>query len=246
MPSGITSPIPMLEWFIADADYNAIISNPTADIERPAVIAYNGTVIDNVAVNIRGANSQTSPKPNWKFELPHNYTVDFAGLVEPVDEFAMQADWSDKSHGRPLLSWDAYQRAGVVQRPQLFPMRTQRNAQFQGLYTYVDLFDGTWRDREGYGDQTVLQVRDGRLRRDPARSTCGSRRRTRRRRLHAAAALPQRHRPDGQRSAQLPARQPRHPRGDQHAGRDRRSSTTRTSRRRTSTSRRIPPPVAGR
>jgi hypothetical protein len=159
VPSGISSPIRMLEWFITDADYNTITGNPTADIERKAVIAYNGTVVDNVTVNIRGAISQTSPKPNWKFELPHNYEIDF-GLVEPVDEFAMQGDWSDKSHGRPLLSWEAYKRAGVV-NTQVFPMRTQRNSQFQGLYTYIDLFDGTWRDREGYSSKQFFKASTG-------------------------------------------------------------------------------------
>lgn len=159
VPSGVSSPVPMLEWFIADADYNTITASPQADIERKAVIAYNGTVVDNVTVNIRGANSQDAPKPNWKFELPHNYDIDF-GLVEPVDEFAMQGDWSDKSHGRPLLSWDAYQRAGVV-NTQVFPMRTQKNGQFLGLYTYVDLFDGTWRDREGYSSQQFFKAETG-------------------------------------------------------------------------------------
>ena len=159
VPSGVSSPIPMLEWFISDSDYNAITSDPTADIERKAAIAYNGTVVDNVAVNIRGAASQTTPKPNWKFELPHNYDVDL-GLVEPVDEFAMQGDWSDRSQGRPLLGWDAYKRAGVV-NTQVFPMRTQRNAQFMGLYTYIDLFDGTWRDREGYDDQQFFKASTG-------------------------------------------------------------------------------------
>jgi hypothetical protein len=163
VPSGISSPIRMLEWFIADADYNTITGNPTADIIRKAAIAYNGTVIDNVSVNIRGANSQTAPKPNWKFELPHNYTINF-GQAGPVDEFGMQGDWSDKSHGRPALSWDAYKRAGVMSATseQLFPMRTQRNAQFQGFYTYLDLFDGTWRSREGYsGDTQFFKAENG-------------------------------------------------------------------------------------
>lgn len=148
--SGITSAIPVLEWFIADADYNAITSNPTADIERPAVIGYNRTVIDNVTVNIRGRSSQTSLKPNWQFVMPQGHDLAMPGvLVEPVDEFAMQADFSDKSHGRPLLSWEAYRMAGVI-NTQVFPMRTQKNGQFLGQYAYVDLFDGTWREREGY------------------------------------------------------------------------------------------------
>jgi hypothetical protein len=72
----------------------------------------------------------------------------------------MQADWSDHSHGRPLLSWNAYRTAGVV-NTQVFPVRTQRNAAFQGLYTYVDLFDGTWRDREGYSSDQFYKASTG-------------------------------------------------------------------------------------
>ena len=36
VPHGITSPIPVLEWFIADADYNHDGEQPRADITRPA------------------------------------------------------------------------------------------------------------------------------------------------------------------------------------------------------------------
>ena len=102
--SGITSAIPVFEWFIADADYNVIVANPTAEIDKKAVLAYNGTVYDNVQVNIRGEVTQTAPKPSWKFEMAHGHDLDMPGvLVEPVDEFAMQADFSDHSHGRALL-----------------------------------------------------------------------------------------------------------------------------------------------
>lgn len=148
--AGLSSAIPVFEWFIADADYTAITANPTADIERSAVLAYNGTVIDNVTVNIRGASSQTAPKPSWQFVMPSGHDLDMPGiLVEPVDEFAMQADFSDKSHGRSVLSWEAYRIADVA-NAQTFPVRTQKNGQFLGEYLYLDLFDGTWREREGY------------------------------------------------------------------------------------------------
>ena len=159
--SGVASAIPVLEWFIADTDYNDIINDPTAEIDRRAVLAYAGTVYDNVLVNIRGAGSQTSPKPSWKFEMAQNHDLDMPGLlVEPVDEFAMQADFGDHSHGRSLLAWDSYGLAGAI-NTQIFPVRTQRNAQFQGLYNYLDLFDGTWRDREGYADAQFYKASHG-------------------------------------------------------------------------------------
>ncbi|NHC25552.1 hypothetical protein G6553_20530, partial [Nocardioides sp. IC4_145] len=155
---GVASAVPVFRWFIADADYSAITGNPTADIVRPAVIAYGDTVYDNVSANIRGQGSETSPKPNWKFEMPQNHDFDMPGLlVEPVNEFAMQADWSDVAHGRSLLGFDAFQRAGVV-NTQVFPMRVHRNAGFQGVYNYLDLYDGTWRDREGYADDQFFKA----------------------------------------------------------------------------------------
>ena len=154
----VTSAIPIFRWFIADADYNAITGNPTADIIRTAVLAYGGTVYDNVLVNIRGQGSESTPKPNWKFEMAKNHDLDMPGLlVEPVDEFAMQADYSDVAHGRSMLSFDAFQRAGVV-NTQVFPVRTQRNGAFQGIYNYLDLYDGTWREREGYDDNQFFKA----------------------------------------------------------------------------------------
>jgi hypothetical protein len=121
------------------------------------VLAFDGQVIDNVNVNIKGHASQLDPKVSWKFELPQNHDLAMPGLlVDPVDEFDMQADWSDKSHGRSILSWDAYQRAGVINH-QMFPIRTQRNSAFQGLYNLQEVHDGTWRDREGYGDSQYFE-----------------------------------------------------------------------------------------
>ena len=177
VPHGITSAIPVLEWFIAPADYTTMVNNPDRRTSPgPAAIAYGGLVIDNAEVEIKGHASQRDPKVSWKFHLPQGHDLDMGGLlVEPVDEFDMQADWSDKSHGRAIISWDAYQRAGIANH-QMFPIRTQRNGAFQGLYNFNEVFDGTWRDREGYDDTTS----SSRPRPAPSargRSTCSSARR---------------------------------------------------------------------
>ncbi len=105
--NGITSAIPVLEWFIADTDYNEIYNSPTADITGPAVLAYNGQVFDNIHVGIRGESTQTLAKKSWKIEMPRDHDIQISGAIEPVDEFAMNADFSDGSHGRPLLAWDS-------------------------------------------------------------------------------------------------------------------------------------------
>ena len=158
VPHGITSPIPVLEWFIADSDYNFMVANPLDEIVRMGAIAYNGQVIDNVEVNIKGHASRQNPKVSWKFHTPQGYDLVMPGLlVDPVDEFDMQADWADKAHGRAILSWEAYQRAGIVNH-QMFPIRTQRNGAFQGEYSLQDTYDGTWREREGYDDKQFFEA----------------------------------------------------------------------------------------
>ena len=158
VPHAITSTIPVLEWFISNADYTLMVNNPEEDITRTAAIAYDGVVVDNVEVNIKGHASQRDAKVSWKFHMPQGHDFDMGGLlIEPVDEFDMQADWSDKSHGRGIISWDAYQRAGIANH-QMFPIRTQRNGAFQGLYNFNEVFDGTWREREGYEDHQFFEA----------------------------------------------------------------------------------------
>jgi PKD repeat protein len=156
--SGVSSSIPVLDWFIPDSDYNFFVNNPKSTETRPCVLAYNGVVYDNASVNIRGEISRTAPKLGWTFDLPHNHDLDMPGvLIEPVDTFAMEANWSDHSHGRQILAYNAYGEAGVVHN-EAFPIRTQRNGAFQGLYLYLDKFDGTWRDREGYSNDQFFKA----------------------------------------------------------------------------------------
>ena len=158
VPSAISSPIPQWEWFIAPADYSQMVANPTQDILRYGAIAYAGVVYDNVSMEIKGHASQNDPKVSWKFKTPSGYDFDMGGLfAEPVDEIDMQADWSDRSHGRAVVAWDAYQRAGFEDHT-MFPVRTQRNGAFQGLYNLQETYDGTWRDREGYDDNQFFEA----------------------------------------------------------------------------------------
>ena len=158
VPHGLTSPIPVFEWFIAPSDYTTLVNNPTVELVRVGAIAYNGQVIDNVEMEIKGHASQNAPKVSWKFHTPPGYDIDMPGLlVEPVDEIDMQADWSDRSHGRAILSWDAYARAGFPDHT-MFTVRTQRNGAFQGVYNLQETYDGTWREREGYDDKQFFEA----------------------------------------------------------------------------------------
>jgi PKD repeat protein len=160
--SGVTSAIPVLEWFIPDADYDDMVDHPQdKTIVKQSVLAYGGTVYDNGTVTIRGnAPSRDNPKQSFTFDLPHGHDLAMPGvLIDPVDTFAMESNWNDHSHARQILSYNSYSRAKVLNE-ETFPIRTQRNAKFQGLYLWVDKFDGTWRDREGYSDKGFYKAED--------------------------------------------------------------------------------------
>ena len=178
--------------------------------------------------------------------MPRDHDIRCTGLVEPVDEFAMQAECSDGSHGRRQALLGRLPAAGMIDT-QMFPVRTQRNATFQGLYTYLDLFDGTWRDREGYGDDQFFKADmnsfdstgplvEHRFEKKNPDDADFSRFQS----FLDGIAL------TGTAQPQLPAGQRQHPADDQLRDGDCRSSTTSTRRRRTSTWIRMPSPVGGR
>ena len=166
------------EWFIADADYNAITGNPTADIVRPARhrLQRHGLSTTSTSTSA-GTARRATPKPNWKFEMPQNHDLDMPGLlVEPVDEFAMQADWSEVAHGRSHALVGRLPAGRCRQHPDVpGPHAAQRRV--PGHLHYLDLFDGTWREREGYDDNQFFKAENSAFDSSAHSPTSASRRR---------------------------------------------------------------------
>lgn len=154
---GVTSAVPVVRLFLPEDDYRLITTNLTVDVRRKATLAFGDTVVDGVTVKLRGNASRTARKPNWKVDLPKNHPITPPGTNLEVDEFALQADWGDDSHGRATLAWSVYAIAGLP-TVRTFPVRVQRNGAFQGLYTFSELPDGQWREDHGYDDQPFYEA----------------------------------------------------------------------------------------
>jgi len=149
LSSPITTDLPIVEWWIDPADFQAALDHYLTDDLEPAVLAYDGTVWDNVRVRVRGSTSREFPKKSWKFELPQGHDFVAPGLIpNSVDEFNLQASYSDKSHLRETLAFDTFEAAGVAS-PLAFPVRLQQNGAFFGLYTWLEHPDSDWADRVG-------------------------------------------------------------------------------------------------
>lgn len=158
-PAVVTN-LPVVEWFMEDAVYNDLLANHRYDnVSGKAVLAYDGTVYDNVAMRIRGNTSRTRPKVSWKVEMPAGHDFEMgAKLPYPLDEFAIQADVEPLAD----VSWNTVGAAGA-RRLAILPVRTQRNGQFWSVGKVMETEDGTWRDAQGVSKWSIYKGDGGSL-----------------------------------------------------------------------------------
>jgi chitodextrinase len=156
----VSTNLPVLEWFMEDATYNDLLANHRYDnVTGQAVIAYDGTVYDNVAMRIRGNTTRSRPKVAWKVEMPSGHDFDMgAKLPYQLDEFAIMGE------AEPLadVSWNTVGAAGA-RRLAILPVRTQRNGQFWSVGKVMELEDGTWRDAQGVSKWSIYKGDGGSL-----------------------------------------------------------------------------------
>jgi len=156
----VSTNLPVIEWFMEDAVYNDLLANHRYDnVTGPAVLAYDGTVYDNVAMRIRGNTSRSRPKVSWKVEMASGHDFDMgAKLPYQLDEFAIMGD------AEPLadVSWNTVGAAGA-RRLAILPVRTQRNGQFWSVGKVMELEDGTWRDDQGVSKWSIYKGDGGSL-----------------------------------------------------------------------------------
>ena len=151
------TPLPRLKWFVED-DYYSQIYNDSGlfgDDGYPTVIAFDGEVFDGAKIRVRGNQSRLNNKKKWKVVLPAGYETDLGGvLANPVNEFALNSSFTDKSFVREILTSELQKLGGGIGQ-QVFPLRLEKNNQFYGLYLYQEQPDGRWREKFGFSDATV-------------------------------------------------------------------------------------------
>lgn len=149
--------LPRLQWYMADEDFEDLRENRklVGDTGFPAVFAYNGEIIDNALIRIKGQESRGRSKNKYKVTLPDGYEWDMQGLIrDSVNEFGLHSMLTDKSYSRELLTYDLQLVAGGMSQ-QVLPLRLELNNEFYGLYLYHEQPDGRWRKSFGYNDDTV-------------------------------------------------------------------------------------------
>ena len=157
-PSASKTALPRLQWFLPDDVWEQALAATRlqGNDGTPAVMAFGGTVIDNVTIRIKGHQARNKDKKKWKVMLPAGHTWNADGLLRhPVDQFDLLPASTDKSFSREILVSDMQQLSGGLWQ-QVFPLRLERNNEFFGLYMYGESPEGDWRDLNGFSDQTYV------------------------------------------------------------------------------------------
>lgn len=148
---GVTSNLPILQWFISDTDYNDMITNHLHDnMYFNCVIVYKNQVFDNAKVRIKGEYSRSFPKNGLKFNLPKGHTINIPDYTpRPVSEFHMNAEWLDDSKALSKTAWDIAAESGI-DVPAVFGTRLQKNGQYYGYFLFLEKYEKEYRDAKGY------------------------------------------------------------------------------------------------
>jgi hypothetical protein len=157
----VDSDLPVFEIFMPDDEYETMFDDLTlhGDDGYPMVFAYEGKIVDNARIRVKGQTSRTFPKKKFKIILPPGYDLEDDDLLEDdVDEWAMHSGWADKSFIREVLSSEFMTAANARGTQQAFPVRFERNGELLGLYTYLEQPDGSYRDRYELDDSEVYEV----------------------------------------------------------------------------------------
>jgi hypothetical protein len=134
------SSLPRMQWFVEDDYYSQIFNDPGlyGDNGYPTVLAFDGEVFDGAKIRMRGNQSRLNPKKKWKVVLPAGYETTLGGLLaNPVNEFALNSSFTDKSFVREILTSELQKLGGGIAQ-QVFPLRLEKNNEFFGLYLYQE------------------------------------------------------------------------------------------------------------
>lgn len=130
----IATQLQVFHWFIEDPK--------AAETDRGArsVCYFNGELYDNLFTRIRGGTARSWPKRSFKVEFPEDHHFRFDPDLPRVDEFNLNATYTDKSYARAILTSELHQDSGTP-APVTFPLRVHQNGEFYSVALFVEQCD---------------------------------------------------------------------------------------------------------
>jgi hypothetical protein len=145
----VNSQLPIIEWFVEN------VGASETDSGTRGSVYFLGEFYDNIVIHRRGGSTAGQPKTNFKFNFNHGYKFLFDPNLPRVNEFNLNSTYSDKAYLRQNLAFEAYDWCGCPGSIS-FPVRTQRNGQFHGVYVFIEEPEEELLEREGFDPDGAL------------------------------------------------------------------------------------------
>lgn len=162
----VDNTLPVFKFWVDEAAFEELVTTDLVftDTQLPVVVALGNQVVDNARLKIRGGDFSRAnyAKKSLKFELPSGQGFDVGDEGSYIiDEFGVQADFGDWAQVTPDISWDVF-NAETDSFTTSFFMHVQLNNQFHGIFRFQELYDGAWRDANGFnGDDELYKAGGG-------------------------------------------------------------------------------------
>ena len=154
---GESSNLPIIQWFMSDADYNDMRDNHRDGTYYSTVVVYGDDVHDNTRVKIRGNDSIDEDKTSYKFKLPSGHTIQPTGASLAINNFTLLGIAKLSSMSGFVTSWWIAKQADVPV-PDFVQSRLNRNGNFEGAYVYIDKYDNEWRRSNGFDNNEIYDT----------------------------------------------------------------------------------------
>ena len=158
-PSTGDSKLPILHWFV---------ENPNgADTRNGASgsVMFRGEFYDNILVDLHGqstSNRGNFPQGSWDFDFNSGHRFLWKEGERRVKDVNILTNWADKSKVRNTIAYELYELCDV-QGHFAFPVRIQKNGEFEGTWDMVEDGDDIYLDRVGLSEFGALYKMYNRL-----------------------------------------------------------------------------------
>jgi len=145
----LTSDLPILHWFVQNT------AAADTDTGTRGSLFFNGNFYDNLFCRTRGRSIAGYPKKSYKFDFNRGFHFYFSPYQDTVEEFNLNATYTDKAYVRQTLAFETYRDAGTHSSIS-FPMRVQQNDAFFNVAIFIEQPDDDFLERRGLDPEGAL------------------------------------------------------------------------------------------